>query len=174
MSVRAVVPDFFTLPEAGRILRIGRNSAYKLAIEFEETGGQSGLPFVKLGRLKRVPRSALEKLHGGPITWPLADDGTPCATAKRSDESDGESDGSEGPVETAVDQPRRTCEVAPATTIANGTATPATKHAAGATAREARSTAASSPNPRRSGTANTWPMDAAQSPLLDLQLGLGF
>ncbi len=74
MSVSTVVPDFFTLPEAGRILRIGRNSAYKAATEFERTGGVSGLPFVKVGKLKRVPRLALEKLLGGPITWPLGDD----------------------------------------------------------------------------------------------------
>lgn len=74
MSVPATVPDFFTLPEAGRILRISRNSAYKAATEFEETGGESGLPIVKVGKLKRVPRLALEKLHGGPITWPLVDE----------------------------------------------------------------------------------------------------
>lgn len=73
MSMPATVPDFFTLPEAGRILRISRNSAYKAATEFEETGGESGLPIVKVGKLKRVPRLALEKLHGGPITWPLSD-----------------------------------------------------------------------------------------------------
>ena len=74
MSASTVVPDFFTLPEAGRILRIGRNSAYKAATEFERTGGVSGLPFVKVGKLKRVPRLALEKLLGGPITWPLGDE----------------------------------------------------------------------------------------------------
>ncbi len=74
VSVSTAVPDFFTLPEAGRILRIGRNSAYKAATEFERTGGLSGLPFVKVGKLKRVPRLALEKLHGGPITWPLVDE----------------------------------------------------------------------------------------------------
>ncbi len=96
MSVPALVPDFFTLPEAGRILRIGRNSAYKLATEFEKSGGETGLPFVRLGKLKRVPRLALEKLHGGPITWPLADDDlrpapdtscASCAQAKRSSHS---------------------------------------------------------------------------------------
>jgi hypothetical protein len=96
MSVSTAVPDFFTLPEAGRILRIGRNSAYKLATEFEKSGGETGLPFVRLGKLKRVPRLALEKLHGGPITWPLADDDlrpasdtscASCAQAKRSSHS---------------------------------------------------------------------------------------
>jgi hypothetical protein len=74
MGASVFVPDFFTLPEAGRILRIGRNSAYKAATEFERTGGLSGLPFVRIGKLKRVPRLALEKLLGGPVTWPLVDD----------------------------------------------------------------------------------------------------
>jgi hypothetical protein len=73
MGASAFVPDFFTLPEAGRILRIGRNSAYKAAAEFERTGGLSGLPVVRIGKLKRVPRLALEKLLGGPVTWPLDD-----------------------------------------------------------------------------------------------------
>ncbi len=68
------VPDFFTLPEVGRILRIGRNSAYKAATEYEKTGGVSGLPFVRFGKLKRVSRVVLENLKGGPITWPLPDD----------------------------------------------------------------------------------------------------
>ena len=68
------VPDFFTLPEVGRILRIGRNSAYKAATEYEKTGGASGLPFVRFGKLKRVSRVVLENLKGGPITWPLPDD----------------------------------------------------------------------------------------------------
>ncbi len=68
------VPDFFTLPEVGRILRIGRNSAYKAATEYERTGGVSGLPFVKVGKLKRVSSVVVEKLKGGPITWPLPHD----------------------------------------------------------------------------------------------------
>jgi hypothetical protein len=68
------VPDFFTLPEVGRILRIGRNSAYKAATEYERTGGVSGLPFVKVGKLKRVSSVVVEKLKGGPVTWPLPDD----------------------------------------------------------------------------------------------------
>ena len=70
----APVPDFFTLPEVGRILRIGRNSAYKLAAEYERTKGRSGLAFVRLGKLKRVSRLVVEKLKGGPITWPIPDD----------------------------------------------------------------------------------------------------
>ena len=77
------VPDFFTLPEVGQILRIGRNSAYKLAAEFTATKGRSGLPFVQFGKLKRVSRLVVENLKGGPITWPIPDDGR-AAPARRS------------------------------------------------------------------------------------------
>jgi hypothetical protein len=122
VSGPAVVPDFFTLPEAGWILRIGRNSAYKLAIEFEETGGRSGLPFVRLGKLKRVPRLALEKLHGGPITWPLPDDDAshaPRSKTKRSGQAPSAAASSKHP------QPRP--GDAPAATGSNA-ADPATKH----------------------------------------------
>jgi hypothetical protein len=69
----AALPDFLTVSEAGQVLRIGRNSAYRLATEYEETGGRSGLPVVRLGKLLRVPRVALEKLLGGELTWPLTD-----------------------------------------------------------------------------------------------------
>lgn len=77
------VPDFFTLPEVGQILRIGRNSAYKLAAEFKATKGRSGLPFVQFGKLRRVSRLVVENLKGGPITWPIPDDGR-AAPARKS------------------------------------------------------------------------------------------
>ena len=117
MSVSTAVPDFFTLPEAGRILRIGRNSAYRLAAEYERSGGTSGLPFIRLGKLKRVPRLALEKLHGGPITWPLPDEPQPatnapctaCATWSRSTDTTPNSTSHTEPsaLLTADSQPRR-------------------------------------------------------------------
>ena len=66
------LPDFFTIEEAGRIIRVGRSSAYALAREFLATGGVSGLPVVRFGRLLRVPRVALEDLLGGTVTWPTA------------------------------------------------------------------------------------------------------
>jgi excisionase family DNA binding protein len=50
--------DTFTVEEAGTILRISRGSAYAAA--------KSGaLPVVDKGRLKRVPRRALERMLGG-------------------------------------------------------------------------------------------------------------
>jgi excisionase family DNA binding protein len=64
------VPDFLTVEEAARVVRIGRTSAYELARRFVETGGAEGLPVVRFGRLLRVPRCRLEEWLGGPISWP--------------------------------------------------------------------------------------------------------
>ena len=60
-------PDFFTIEEAARILRIGRTAAYELAQKWRATEGRDGLPVVAFGRLLRVPRTALEALGGGPL-----------------------------------------------------------------------------------------------------------
>lgn len=43
-----------TVPEAAKLLRIGRNLAYELVARGE-------IPSVRLGRLIRVPRAALEE-----------------------------------------------------------------------------------------------------------------
>jgi hypothetical protein len=71
MSVVSAVPDFLTIEEAAAILRIGRTAAYALGREYLATGGVSGLPVMRFGRLLRVPRVKLEAMLGGPITWPL-------------------------------------------------------------------------------------------------------
>jgi excisionase family DNA binding protein len=63
-------PDFLTVEEAAAVLRIGRTTAYELVREFLRTGGAEGLPARRVGRQMRVPRAALERWHGGPITWP--------------------------------------------------------------------------------------------------------
>jgi hypothetical protein len=60
-------PDFFTVEEAARILRIGRTAAYELTRRWRATGGREGLPVVLFGRLLRVPRAALEEISGGPL-----------------------------------------------------------------------------------------------------------
>jgi hypothetical protein len=48
------IPDFLTVEEAARLLRIGRTSAYLLAQQWCHTDGREGLPVVRLGRLLRV------------------------------------------------------------------------------------------------------------------------
>ena len=65
------IPDLLTIEEAAAVLRIGRTAAYQLARRYLASGGKEGLPVVRVGRLLRVPRVELEKLIGGPITWPL-------------------------------------------------------------------------------------------------------
>ena len=62
------LPTFVTVEEAASILRIGRTVAYQLARRWEETNGGEGLPVLRFGRLLRVPRAALEALHGGPLS----------------------------------------------------------------------------------------------------------
>jgi Helix-turn-helix domain len=49
------LPDFLTVVEAARILRIGRTSAYQLAQQWLYSDGRKGLPVVRVGRQLRVP-----------------------------------------------------------------------------------------------------------------------
>jgi excisionase family DNA binding protein len=51
------LPEFLTVEEAARLLRISRTSAYSLATAYLRTG--EGLPVVRLGRLLRVPTARL-------------------------------------------------------------------------------------------------------------------
>ena len=64
------LPPFLTIEQAGKVLQLGRSKTYDLTVEWERTGGTSGLPFVRFGCQKRVPRAALEQfiersLHPG-------------------------------------------------------------------------------------------------------------
>lgn len=63
-------PDFLTLDEAAAVLRVGRSTAYREANAFERSGGRTGIPVVRYGKLFRVPRCRLEEQLGGPLTWP--------------------------------------------------------------------------------------------------------
>jgi hypothetical protein len=63
-------PDFLTLDEAARVLRVGRSTAYREANAFEASGGTTGIPVVRYGKQFRVPRCRLEEQLGGPLTWP--------------------------------------------------------------------------------------------------------
>ena len=64
-------PDFLSVREAAAVLRIGKTSAYDLAHDFVHTSGESGLKVIRVGRQLRVPRTALEEMLGGSITWPI-------------------------------------------------------------------------------------------------------
>lgn len=63
------VPDFLTIPEAARVLRIGRTKAYAMALEWRVTGGKSGMKVVDIGGQYRVPKMWLEELLGAPIEF---------------------------------------------------------------------------------------------------------
>ena len=55
------LPEMLTVPEAARVLRIGRTLAYQLASRYL-AGEPDGLPAIRLGGCLRVPRWALEDL----------------------------------------------------------------------------------------------------------------
>ncbi len=55
------LPPFMTIEQAAKVLQLGRSKAYQLSVEWEHTGGASGLPFVWFGHQKRIPRAALER-----------------------------------------------------------------------------------------------------------------
>lgn len=63
-------PDLFTVTEAAVVLRIGRTTAYELVRRDVESGGGEGLDAVRIGGQFRVPRASLERIIGGPVTWP--------------------------------------------------------------------------------------------------------
>ena len=56
------LPPFMTVEQAAKVLQLGRSKTYELTVEWELTSGQSGLPFVKFGSQKRVPRAALVRM----------------------------------------------------------------------------------------------------------------
>lgn len=62
------IPDFLTILEAAKVLRVGRTAAYELATRYEATGGAEGLPVIRMGRQLRVPRARLEEMAGGALT----------------------------------------------------------------------------------------------------------
>ena len=55
-------PVVLSIEEAAEFLRIGRTCAYEQARRYEATGGAEGLPVIRIGRLRRVPRGALLRM----------------------------------------------------------------------------------------------------------------
>ena len=66
-------PDFLTVTETAKVLRIRRTAAYQLVNHDLETGGADGLRARRFGRQIRVPRAALEQLTGAPLAWPAGE-----------------------------------------------------------------------------------------------------
>ena len=56
-SLKAKKPETYSVPEAGRIVGLGKNASYDAAHRGE-------LPVLRFGRILRVPRAALERLLG--------------------------------------------------------------------------------------------------------------
>ncbi len=56
------LPPFLTVEQAAKVLQLGRSKTYELTVEYDRTGGRSGLPFLRLGRQKRIPRTVLIRL----------------------------------------------------------------------------------------------------------------
>ena len=69
MNIRTIrtaePPDFLTVAEAARLLRLGRSTAYNQCRLFQKPGGIEGIPVV---------------CFGGPITWPILPFDEPDAT----------------------------------------------------------------------------------------------
>ncbi len=53
------LPEFMTISQVAKVLQLGRSTMYALTVEWEATGGRSGMPFVWFGRQKRIPKAAL-------------------------------------------------------------------------------------------------------------------
>jgi excisionase family DNA binding protein len=54
---RAKKPETYSVPEAGRIIGLGKNASYDAA-------RRGDLPVLRFGRIIRVPRAALDRLLG--------------------------------------------------------------------------------------------------------------
>lgn len=63
----ADIPDFLTVEEAARVLRIGRTAAYQQANRWLATGTE-GLPVIRVGGSLRVPRAQFEAHYNIRIT----------------------------------------------------------------------------------------------------------
>ncbi|MGH9139433.1 MAG: excisionase family DNA-binding protein [Acidimicrobiales bacterium] len=55
----AELPRFLTVEQAAKLLQLGRSKTYELTVEWDRTGGRSGIPFVWFGNQQRIPLDAL-------------------------------------------------------------------------------------------------------------------
>ncbi len=66
------LPYLLTVEQAAKVLQIGRSKAYELTVEYERSGGRSGLPFIWVGNQKRIPRDELVAYVNGQLLHPPA------------------------------------------------------------------------------------------------------
>ncbi len=66
------LPPFMTVGQAAKALQLGRSKTYELTVEWERSGGASGLPFVRFGAQKRIPRAALVRFIQATLDPPAA------------------------------------------------------------------------------------------------------
>lgn len=60
--------EFLTIPQAGKVLGLGRTKAYAMAKRFRDTDGREGLPNVDFWGSPRVPVWSLKKLVDDAVT----------------------------------------------------------------------------------------------------------
>ncbi len=63
------VPDFLTIEETARVLRIGRTKAYAMGQQWRTTEGKSGIKVCEFGGQLRVPLAWLEDQLGAPLRF---------------------------------------------------------------------------------------------------------
>jgi excisionase family DNA binding protein len=68
----AELPRFLTVEQAAKLLQLGRSKTYELTVEWERTGGKSGIPFVWFGNQKRIPLDALMRWVDNQLDPPAA------------------------------------------------------------------------------------------------------
>lgn len=66
------MPKFMTVEQAAKLLQLGRSKAYALTVEWEHSGGTTGIPFVWIGNQKRIPLDALMRWVDGQLVPPAA------------------------------------------------------------------------------------------------------
>ena len=75
------LPPFMTVGQAAKALQLGRSKVYELTALYERSGGGRGLPFVRFGCQKRIPRAALVQFIEQVLT-PTADPADPARASR--------------------------------------------------------------------------------------------
>lgn len=76
------LPPFLTVSQAANALQLGCSKVYELTVLYERSGGVRGLPFVRFGCQKRIPRAALVQFIEHVLT-PTSDPADPTTEQRR-------------------------------------------------------------------------------------------